>query len=385
MTASFTDLIDYLTLTGWHRDSSGQSGSVWRREGSDRPLPVLDDLSREDYEWASTIERIAAAVETSAREVDEAVSRMYFDVQEFRAADDIYIKGSIPVEAGFTLFSSARAMIRAAASAARSNKARIGGNYGPAALRIAEKARFGHTINGSYIVPLLMPLDRPKEPTSDTPLEFEGQGIAHPLVEPEERRTTRMLAQALAAIQHGIVEPGRELRGSVVNDLVATGVSREMVVAVEKIVGAEGVAVFEVQFDWAGAFTPPPGNLRQISFPHESAEILRLAADEFVVTPKTPYETLSGQIIDLEDDPESPGGRATIRTFRRGRQVRIDIPLTQPQTDQAHGWFSEHRHIVASGVVKSAPGKTSWVEKASQFAPLDEVVLFSNLDNDTSV
>ncbi|WOF21677.1 hypothetical protein N8K70_09755 [Microbacterium betulae] len=384
MTASFTDLIDYLTLTGWRRDSSGQSGSVWRREGWDKPLPVLDDLSREDYEWTSTVERIASAVETSPREVDEAIGRMYFDVQEFRAADDIYIKGSIPVEAGFTLFSSARAMIRAAAATARSHKARIGGNYGPAALRIAEKARFGHTIHGSYIVPLLMPLDRPQEPTSDTPLEFEGQGVAHPLVEPEERRTTRMLAQALAAIQHGIVEPAREPRGSVVNDLVATGVSREMVVAVEKIVGSEGVAVFEVNFDWAGAFTPPPGDLRQISFPHDSAEILRLAADKFVPSPRNPYETLSGQIIDLEDDPQAPGGRATIRTFRRGRQVRIDIPLTQAQTDEAHSWFSEHRHVVVAGIVKSAPGKTSWVEDARQFAPLDEVVLFSDLDDSKS-
>lgn len=380
MTASFIDLIDYLTLTGWRRDSSGQSGSVWRREGWDKPLPVLDDLSREDYEWTSTVERIASAVEASPREVDEAIGRMYFDVQEFRAADDIYIKGSIPVEAGFTLFSSARAMIRAAAATARSNKARIGGSYGPAALRIAEKARFGHTIDGSYIVPLLMPLDRPQEPTSDTPLEFEGQGVAHPLVEPEERRTTRMLAQALAAIQHGIVEPAREPRGSVVNDLVATGVSREMVVAVEKIVGSEGVAVFEVNFDWAGAFTPPPGDLRQLSFPHDSAEILRLAADKFVPSPRNPYETLSGQIIDLEDDPQAPGGRATIRTFRRGRQVRIDIPLTQAHTDEAHSWFSEHRHVVVAGIVKSAPGKTSWVEDARQFAPLDEVVLFSDLD-----
>jgi len=76
MTASFTDLIDYLTLTGWRRHSSGQSGSVWRREGWDKPLPVLDDLSREDYEWASTVERIASAVETSPREVDEAIGRM---------------------------------------------------------------------------------------------------------------------------------------------------------------------------------------------------------------------------------------------------------------------------------------------------------------------
>jgi hypothetical protein len=384
VTASFNDLVDYLALTGWHHDSDGHAGSVWRREGWERPLPVLDNLSREDYEWTSTVERIASAVESSPREVDEAIGRMYFDVQEFRAADDVYIRGSIPIEAGFTLFSSARAMIRAAAATARSNKARIGGNYGSAALRIAEKARFGHTIEGSYIVPLLMPLDRPQEPTSDTPLEFEGHGVAHPLVEPEERRTTRMLAQALAAIQHGIVEPAREPRGSVVNELVSTGVSREMIVAVEKIVGSAGVATFEVKFDWAGAFSPPPGDLRQISFPHDSAELLRLAAARFVPTPRVPYETLSGQIIDLEDDPQAPGGRATLRTFRRGRQVRIDVPLTQQQTDAAHVWFSEHRHVVVAGVVRSSPGKTSWVEHALQFAPLDEVVLFSNLQEDSS-
>lgn len=376
MTSSFSDLVDYLTLTGWHHDSQGPAGSVWRRDGWDSPLPVLDELSPDDYEWRSTLERIAAAEQSTTANVNEAVSRMYFDVQEFRAADDIYIKGSIPVEAGFILFSTARALIRAAASTARSNKVRIGGNYGPAAIRVAEKARFGHTIDGSYIVPLLMPLDRPKEPISDTPLEFEGQGITHPLIEPEERRTTRTLAQALSAIQHGIVEPAREPKGSVISDLVATGVSREMVVAIEKIASAEGVAYFEVNFNWAGAFTPPPGDLTSVSIPHESVELLRLAAKKLVPSPRTPQETLSGQIIDLEDDPEALGGRATIRTFRRGRQVRIDVPLTQPQTDQAHSWFSEHRHVVVSGVVKSAPGRTSWVQDIAQFAPLDELVLF---------
>lgn len=79
MTASFSDLVDYLTLTGWHRDSQGPAGSVWRRDGGESPLPVLDELSPEDYEWQSTIERIATATRMSPHAVNEAVSRMYFD------------------------------------------------------------------------------------------------------------------------------------------------------------------------------------------------------------------------------------------------------------------------------------------------------------------
>lgn len=381
MNTSFNDLVDYLKLKGWKPDSKGEAGTVWRLEGWDRPLPVLENLTSSDYEWASTIERIALAAKVPPNAVNQEISRMYFDVQNFRAAEDVLIRGSIPIEAGFTLFSSARAMIRAAASTARSCKVRIGSNYGSAAMRIAEKARFGHTIEGSYIVPLLMPLNRQQEPAKHTKFEFDGQGIAHPLVETEERRTTRMLAQALAAIHNGIVEPARELKGSDVNDLVAMGVSRELVSAVQKVVGSDGVATFEVNFDWAGAFAPPPGKLEKVSFSHESTEILELAVKKFVPAPRVPNESLSGQIIDLEDDPQSSGGRAIIRTYRRGRQVRIEIPLSQQQTDAAHDWFSDHRHVIVSGVVKSAPGRTSWVEDVTQLAALDQALLFNAADS----
>lgn len=377
MSIVFDDLVSYLSSTGWKPESEGPAGTVWRLPEHPQTLPVLEGLTPEVYEWDNTIERIANAIGKPREQVQSDIARLYVDVQEFRAADDIYIQGSIPVEAGFTLISTARALVRAAAATSRSHKVQINGNYGKAALRVAESARFGHTIDGSYIVPLLMPLGRPDIPLIDSRLEFEGEGVAHPFIEPEERRTTRTLAQALTAIQHGIVEPAREPRNSVIADLVAAGVSKEMVVAIERIVSEKSVAVFNVRFDWAGAFVPPPGRLESISVPSESAELLRMAASRMRPTNKSAIESLSGQIIDLEDDPETDGGRATIRTFRRGRQTRIDIPLTQVQTDLAHHWFGEHRHVAVAGIIRSAPGRTSWVENLSQFAPLDELVLFN--------
>lgn len=48
MTASFTDLIDYLSLTGWRRDSSRRSGSVWRRAGSCGPEVASGRSTAED-------------------------------------------------------------------------------------------------------------------------------------------------------------------------------------------------------------------------------------------------------------------------------------------------------------------------------------------------
>ena len=255
---------------------------------------------------------------------------------------------------------------------------RIGGNYGKAALRIAEKARFGHTIDGSYIVPLLVPLERPKEPVTDTPLEFEGEGVKYPLIEPEERRMTRTLAQALTAIQHGIIEPAREPRGSIISDLVTSGVSKEMVEAIERIVREDSVGIFNVSFNWAGAFAPPPGNLKSISVPSESAELLRMTAERMKTDKRSGIETVTGQIIDLEDDPETTGGRARIRTIRRGRQTRIDIALTEKQTEAAHSWFSEHRHVAVAGIIKSSPGQVSRIDKVGQFTTLDELVLFND-------
>lgn len=379
---SFEDLVSYLTMHGWSSDIKGPAGSVWRHRNSQDSVAVLDDLSDEMYEWRSTLERIANAMHLTVEQVESDIATMYIDVQEFRAANDLLIRGSIPMEAGFTLFSTARTIARAAASTSRSNKMRIGGNYGKAALRIAKKARFGHTIDGSYIVPLLVPLERPKEPVTDTPLEFEGEGVKHPLVEPEERRMTRTLAQALTAIQHGIIEPAREPQGSIISDLVTSGVSREMVEAIERIVREDSVGIFNVSFKWARAFEPPPGNLKSISVPSESAELLRMTAERMKTDKRSEIETVTGQIIDLEDDPETTGGRARIRTIRRGRQTRIDIALTEKQTEAAHSWFSEHRHVAVAGIVKSSPGQVSRIDKVGQFTTLDELVLFNDADSE---
>lgn len=383
MSATYSDLVSYLTSEGWTKQNEGSDGSVWTRANFSTPLPVLNGLDTSAYEWRSTIDRIAGIVGRDAASIDRDISRMYVDVQEFRAAGDIHIKGSIPLEAGFSLFSSVRSMIRAAAASARYPRMRVGGTPSPAAMRAISKARFGHTIEGSYIVPLLMPLEAPPEPVAST-LDLRRSAVEHEYIEPEERRASKTLAQALTALRRGVVEPDRVPSGDTLAHLVASGVSRELILAIERILTAEGVSILAVDFDWAGAFEVPHGDLQAVEIPQQSLDLLQRTADRFVADSKDPYERLSGRIIDLGDDPDMFGGRIVIRVLRRGRQTRIEVPLTDEQTEAAHGWFHDHREVHVAGLLKPVIGGITRVDKVIELAPLDEVALFTQQATDAS-
>lgn len=374
----FDDLTAYLLSQGWKPDAPGPAGSLWKRPDIEFPVAIPTGLSSDKYEWTEVVNRIAVANRTSAPQIEVAIQRLYVDVHKFRASDPDLIRESIPLDAGFNLFATARNLIRSAASTSRSLKSQIGNNYGKTALALAGKSRFGHTVQGSYVVPLLMPLERPQAPVSDTPFVFEESGVLHPLIEPQERLVTRTLAQALTAIQKGVVEPAVHPRASIVTPLVAAGVSREMVSAVAQIVESDGVATFDVAFEWAAAFEKPAGDLHVVSFPSDSAPLLRSAAEFLRAEKRHQGESLSGRIIDLGDEEETGFRRVIIRTYRRGRQTRVNVFLDPETTYRAHGWFEQHRDVSVTGVVKTAPGQSPWIESPTQFAPLDEVVLFSD-------
>lgn len=72
------------------------------------------------------------------------------------------------------------------------------------------------------------------------------------LFEPEERRATRTMAQALSAIKNRIVEPARAPGPSVIPDLVIAGVSREMITALHQLITDDHVSTFDASFRWRG-------------------------------------------------------------------------------------------------------------------------------------
>lgn len=97
--------------------------------------------------------------------------------------------------------------------------------------------------------------------------------------EPEERRATRTMAQALSAIQNRIVEPAHAPSSAVITDLVIAGVSREMITALHQLLTEDSVSTFDASFRWATGLDEPQRLPERVEIPSDAAEVLKLTSD----------------------------------------------------------------------------------------------------------
>lgn len=376
ITEAANDLRDYLSLNGWQEQTQGSAGGLWQSKNG-AVVAVPKHVAPRDFAWAGVIERIAAASQVVPSVVESAVLNMFVDVTEFRAADDILIHGSIPVEAGYSLMSTARTLLRASATTSRGPKALIGGNYSRPGERIVENARFGHTIHGSYILPMLVPISR----TAESPENLlPNDPKARSLFEPEERRATRTMAQALSAIQNRIVEPAHAPGPAVIADLVIAGVSREMITALHQIITEDSVSTFDASFRWAAGLQEPQRLPSRVEIPSAAAEVLKLASDLMRPLKKGKTETITGPIVQLRDDQAVVFGDVYIQTMRNGRSCEVAVRLRDRELEQSHEWFQNREVLVIEGTIESLPGRGLRLDNPVRVQPLRETILFHASD-----
>lgn len=370
------DLRDYLNLNGWQEQTQGPAGGLWEAKNG-AIVAIPKHVEPRDFAWTGVVERIAAASHTSPSNVESAVLNMFVDVTEFRAADDILIHGSIPVEAGFSLMSTARTLLRASATTSRGPKALIGGNYSRPGERIVENARFGHTIHGSYILPMLVPISRTAE-DQDSLMPLNPK-VRSPF-EPEERRATRTLAQALSAIQNRIVEPAHAPSTAVITDLVIAGVSREMITALHQLLSEDSVSTFDASFRWATGLDEPQRLPERVEIPAGAAEVLKLTSDLMRPLKKGNTETITGPIVQLRDDQAVVFGDVYIQTMRNGRSCEVAVRLRGDELEQSHAWFMSREVLVIEGTIESLPGRGLRLDNPVRVQPLRETLLFHASD-----
>lgn len=362
----------FLTRHEWRPMNQGSAGKLWRHdEGAVVAIPW--ELSPSDMQWDGVIARIAAPLRETAPTVSTAIRNAYVDVTDFRAADDILIEGSIPVEAGFSLISTARTILRASATTSRGPRAQIGGNYSKPAERIVEQARFGHTKKGSYILPMLVPLDISSIKGKDA----SGHQLFSYDHEPEQRRATRTMAQALTAVQRLVVDPAKEPSAGTMEDLITAGVSREMVAALHDIVSAEAVSVFSAEFVWAAALESNSTLPKSVSIAAGASDLLKLTAKKMRPSPKKQTESFTGPIVQLRDEESLTFGEVKIQTVRKGRSCEIALLLSDDNLRKSHEWFSTKETLVVEGEVTSIPGKGLHISSPARVQPLRETMLFS--------
>ena len=200
---------------------------------------------------------------------------------------------------------------------------------------------------------MLVPITRPQRATDSLMHDLSSPS----LFEPEERRATRTMAQALSAIQNRIVDPDRVPGPAVINDLIVAGVSREMVSALHQVVSDDSVTTFDASFRWASGFQEPQKLPSKVEIPAGAADVLKRTFELMRPLKKSRTENLTGQIVQLRDDDSVVFGDVSIRTMRNGRTSEVDVRLRGPELQQAHRWFEDREVLVVEGEVASTPGK----------------------------
>lgn len=341
-------LVSYLSATGWEEPASaGPAGASWSRPGTRLRIPVPEELGSADWLWADVIRRLAEVEGRTFKEVDSAVKGWTCDVTNVRAANDIVIADTIPLEAGAQLVTGAWTMFRACATTSLGGRAHIRGNYRKLAELSVASARMAHTVRGSYVVPIMMPLTLPEDRRAPLP---DMQVVAQ---EPAERRITRTFAEALNGVKQLVVDPEREPKRADIHDLVTAGVSHEFMSALHRIVSAKAVATFSAEFQWSPAAPSPASLPQRVEIPAAAEERLEaVSAHMRQVAPKRLAEVLTGPVVEVRHIPDEPIGSAVIQTTRGGRMAFVRVPVSAARLDQVLTWMRSHETAVISGRVR---------------------------------
>jgi hypothetical protein len=194
-------------------------------------------------------------------------------------------------------------------------------------------------------------------------------------LESNERRTTRTLATALAALDSIAVRPSKAPTATELDYLVELGVSKELVTAVRTIASSAGVHAFETKFEWAPGVGAPPGLPERVLIPEDAKGLLERVEQQLRITRPKPDESVSGQIVQIRHVPGEPRGEVTIRTIRHGKMAEIRVSTSPDVTREATDWFKAGRVALAHGSIVASPGRPLTMPNPRAVTPLDQILL----------
>ena len=369
-----TDLLGVLKDAGWSLASRGPIGELWTSPGETR-VGIPYGITQKDWGWAGILERVASDMGLAIEEVESRRRGLWTDVFDFRAGTALASEHTIYAASGADLFHNVWQLLRSSATAAQTPQPHIT-NWSRVGDRAVEHAQFGQTMAGSYILPLIVPLQQ-----TTTALDTDGDpqllGTEMAVREPEERRVTRTMIGALGQLQSVAIDRARVPDTEAVNELVHRGVTRNLLVSVKSIIEHDDVTSLNVTPKWATRLPVSPSlSAVRIAIPSEATDLLNRMIPRFKRTVRQETEVLSGPIYRMQHRTGEPFGIATVDTRRKGRAASIEVHLRAGDNlEQAHDWFKQHEIVEARGKVEST-NRGLIMRRPESFRALGEAQLF---------
>lgn len=361
---SFDDITSYLDRAGWVPAIQGPLAEIWSNEALANSR-VMVPRNEQAPDFAALLEGLTREIGRQERRSSEIVredmARQFIDITKLRAAHAELIEDTIPLDAGAALFSSAYKLVRAAAGSTERRQGHFGHSMPRKATAYAKQMRLGHTMPGSYIVPIISQAKIPK-----SRLEHDLLAKPHLDLAVEEtrhdRRIISTLAGALDVLQEMTVTRDREPSSQEINDSVGEGVSRELCDAITSILDTGEVDRFDVTFNWAPATAPPASLIQEVSFPDLSTEIVKRVAGHLSAAPHREEQILYGIITRLMARRNEESGGVVIETMIDGRLRTVKFDLPWDTYSKAGRYHTGRTPVIVRGILNAPPGRQATME-----------------------
>ncbi len=338
----------YARDAGWAKvEPYGDHSDVYN--GGDLPEIILPRTQRlGDYAnvVSQLIEIFAKAAEMDELSLYRDLATADRDVIRVRAADD-GSDGSIAVSDGIALMGGAYDMLLAAACSLQDPRPLY---HRPGANREANdylrRVHLGQTEQGSFVVTLLPPVVPPRIQPTLLPSIAEWELDDDPV----ERRMTKRLAGALAAIREATE---RTVGGDAEAffEAVAHGVSANLCEALGKMI--KPFPTLDVSLVWART-RPMPKARDVVRFAKDDAPILEEAARLFRNRAPQPNMRLYGLVRRLKRDGNGTEGTIFLQTHIDGQNRSVLAVLNRFDYERVIQAHKEETLVVMDGDLERA-------------------------------
>ncbi len=310
---------------------------------------LFDDLS--GYEGVAP-ESVQAEVKT----VDD-------DVVEFKTAHLYGSSEGIPLKDAAHLVEGTRKLVVLAACSTLERRSYHGKSHPKEALSQARTVRMGHTRKGSYIVPIISPVDalEPTGPGEDPALDFDVERVIF------SRRVIGTLADSLDRLHDIGVRSAKRPSQAALNEAVTVGVSGDLCLQLAKMLGTPALGDLDVSFRWAFTARQPQHAIREVHFPNEAESRIREIGERLRGEVELSERVLYGYVSSLERDAEDDEGTIRMRTLIGRQQRLVKLVLDSQQYHIASQANDERLRVVVAGQVADQNARMPQFTRVDRF------------------
>lgn len=331
-----SDIASYLLQAGWLLEKAGVDWAIyWKDIAEGRvSLEVPQRAAAPDYPRA-----VGLLIADLARIEDRPASLLLRDIHASSvdlvrlAIDSSSTRdGRIPVEAGRRVYAAAREMLLAAACSVIDAKPVFARRKPDEAMRLLDRAKFGQTEIGSFVLTIECGVSPPLQPAL---VESEVDPDA-----PLERRAYVRLAHALRAAEEASRESAAAADMQPFRTRTKDGISANLCESISEIIDATDAQTLNAVFSFASRRSVQQHVPRSATFSADTSAIFREAAKRLRDEATYPATDVLGIVVKLDSQQPASGGVVVVRADVEGtiRHVRVHLDAEHyQQAIVAHG------------------------------------------------